>query len=144
MLCFSGKEISIKDISVDTAINPNDIVSTFQALGMLKYWKGRHLVLKRQVRCQLGYMRSICFRLVCEKTPVDQYFQIRLFSFHVRICSTNSKKNKRKGRQALTISIQRASNGLLTIITPPPTTTNLDLIRYVTLRLTSFVFQFFF
>jgi len=45
---FKGKEISIKDLSTDTAINPNDIVSTFQALGMLKYWKGRHLVLKRQ------------------------------------------------------------------------------------------------
>jgi len=45
---FKGKEVSIKDLSSDTAINPNDIVSTFQALGMLKYWKGRHLVLKRQ------------------------------------------------------------------------------------------------
>lgn len=45
---FKGKEVSIKDLSSDTAINPNDIVSTFQALGMLKYWKGRHLVLKRE------------------------------------------------------------------------------------------------
>lgn len=31
-------------------MNPVDIVSTLQALQMLKYWKGKHLVLKRQVR----------------------------------------------------------------------------------------------
>ena len=37
------------DVSQETAINANDIVSTLQALGMLKYWKGKHLVLKRQV-----------------------------------------------------------------------------------------------
>jgi len=36
-------------VSQETAINANDIVSTLQALGMLKYWKGKHLVLKRQV-----------------------------------------------------------------------------------------------
>ncbi|XP_013783186.1 histone acetyltransferase KAT7-like isoform X1 [Limulus polyphemus] len=48
-LChYDGKEISIKDISQETAINAYDIVSTLQALGMLKYWKGRHLVLKKQ------------------------------------------------------------------------------------------------
>ena len=38
-----------KDLSQETAINANDIVSTLQALGMLKYWKGKHLVLKKQV-----------------------------------------------------------------------------------------------
>ena len=41
--------VSISDLSTETAINANDIVSTFQALGMLKYWKGKHLVLKKQV-----------------------------------------------------------------------------------------------
>ncbi|KAM6957468.1 histone acetyltransferase KAT7-like [Aplochiton taeniatus] len=45
---FSGKEISIKEISQETAVNPVDIVSTLQSLQMLKYWKGKHLVLKRQ------------------------------------------------------------------------------------------------
>ncbi|XP_061432452.1 histone acetyltransferase KAT7-like isoform X2 [Lethenteron reissneri] len=45
---FHGKEISIKEISQETAINPADIVSTLQYLQMLKYWKGKHLVLKRQ------------------------------------------------------------------------------------------------
>ncbi|KAJ8317051.1 hypothetical protein KUTeg_004955 [Tegillarca granosa] len=45
---YKGKEICIKDVSQETAINANDIVSTLQALGMLKYWKGKHLVLKRQ------------------------------------------------------------------------------------------------
>ncbi|KAM6966855.1 histone acetyltransferase KAT7-like isoform 2-T2 [Tautogolabrus adspersus] len=45
---FHGKEISIKEISQETAVNPVDIVSTLQSLQMLKYWKGKHLVLKRQ------------------------------------------------------------------------------------------------
>ncbi|XP_061701020.1 histone acetyltransferase KAT7-like isoform X3 [Syngnathoides biaculeatus] len=45
---FKGKEISIKEISQETAVNPVDIVSTLQSLQMLKYWKGKHLVLKRQ------------------------------------------------------------------------------------------------
>lgn len=45
---YSGREFCIKDVSQETAINANDIVSTLQALGMLKYWKGKHLVLKRQ------------------------------------------------------------------------------------------------
>uniref|UniRef100_A0A803V1I9 Histone acetyltransferase n=3 Tax=Aves TaxID=8782 RepID=A0A803V1I9_FICAL len=50
---FQGKEISIKEISQETAVNPVDIVSTLQALQMLKYWKGKHLVLKRQVSLAL-------------------------------------------------------------------------------------------
>lgn len=80
MYNFQGKEISIKgetedtvtqetitsnqmhmnpqntwflqcvEISQETAVNPVDIVSTLQSLQMLKYWKGKHLVLKRQVR----------------------------------------------------------------------------------------------
>lgn len=45
---YNEKNVSIKSISEDTAITPNDIVTTFQTLGMLKYWKGRHLVLRRQ------------------------------------------------------------------------------------------------
>lgn len=45
---FSDKEISIKDLSQETAINSYDIVSTLQAMGMMKYWKGRHIVLKRK------------------------------------------------------------------------------------------------
>jgi len=45
---YKGQEITIKDVSQETAINANDIVSTLQALGMLKYWKGKHLVLKKQ------------------------------------------------------------------------------------------------
>ncbi|KAJ3583629.1 hypothetical protein NHX12_016320 [Muraenolepis orangiensis] len=42
---FQGKEISIKEISQETAVNPVDIVSTLQSLQMLKYWKGKHLEL---------------------------------------------------------------------------------------------------
>uniref|UniRef100_A0A3Q1EM78 Histone acetyltransferase n=1 Tax=Acanthochromis polyacanthus TaxID=80966 RepID=A0A3Q1EM78_9TELE len=52
MYNFQGKEISIKGKKEthiqETAVNPVDIVSTLQSLQMLKYWKGKHLVLKRQ------------------------------------------------------------------------------------------------
>ena len=48
-LCnYKGSSISIRDLSVETAINAYDIVSTLQALGMLKYWKGKHLVLTKK------------------------------------------------------------------------------------------------
>ncbi|BES87318.1 MOZ/SAS family [Nesidiocoris tenuis] len=48
-LCnLEGKQLSIKDMSQDTAINSYDIVSTLQALGMMKYWKGKHIILKKQ------------------------------------------------------------------------------------------------
>ncbi|XP_046449731.1 histone acetyltransferase KAT7-like isoform X2 [Daphnia pulex] len=45
---YPGKEISIKDLSQEMAINAYDIVSTLQALGMMKYWKGKHIVLKKR------------------------------------------------------------------------------------------------
>lgn len=41
-------EVSIRDISQETAVNPADIVSTLQTLQMLKYWKGKHIILKKQ------------------------------------------------------------------------------------------------
>ncbi|EDV59214.1 histone acetyltransferase KAT7 [Drosophila erecta] len=44
----SGNTIAIKDVSQETAIYSYDIVSTLQALGMMKYWKGKHIVLKKQ------------------------------------------------------------------------------------------------
>ncbi|XP_075224024.1 lysine acetyltransferase chameau isoform X2 [Lycorma delicatula] len=48
-LCnLGGKQLSVKDISQEMAINSYDIVSTLQALGMMKYWKGKHIILKKQ------------------------------------------------------------------------------------------------
>ncbi|XP_014253089.1 histone acetyltransferase KAT7 [Cimex lectularius] len=48
-LCnLGGKQLSLKDISQEMAINSYDIVSTLQALGMMKYWKGKHIILKKQ------------------------------------------------------------------------------------------------
>uniref|UniRef100_A0A336M0C9 Histone acetyltransferase n=1 Tax=Culicoides sonorensis TaxID=179676 RepID=A0A336M0C9_CULSO len=43
-----GNTLNIKDISQEMAINSYDIVSTLQALGMMKYWKGKHIILKKQ------------------------------------------------------------------------------------------------
>jgi len=58
---YKGQEICIKDVSTETAINANDIVSTLQALGMLKYWKGKHLVLKKQDLID-GFLEKIASR----------------------------------------------------------------------------------
>ncbi|KAG4070739.1 hypothetical protein HA402_010965 [Bradysia odoriphaga] len=44
----TGTTLSIKDVSQEMAINSYDIVSTLQALGMMKYWKGKHIILKKQ------------------------------------------------------------------------------------------------
>lgn len=40
--------VLLSDISQEMAINSYDIVSTLQALGMMKYWKGKHIILKKQ------------------------------------------------------------------------------------------------
>lgn len=42
-------------MSQELAINSYDIVSTLQVLGMMKYWKGKHIILKKQV----SYTNSI-------------------------------------------------------------------------------------
>jgi histone acetyltransferase MYST2 len=42
-------EISIKEISLETGILTNDIISTFQYIGLIKYWKGKHIILKDKV-----------------------------------------------------------------------------------------------
>ncbi|XP_017339832.1 histone acetyltransferase KAT7 isoform X1 [Ictalurus punctatus] len=77
MYNFQGKEISIKEISQETAVNPVDIVSTLQSLQMLKYWKGKHLVLKRQGpwESEDGGERSCTAFLIC--------FAFEILSFRV-------------------------------------------------------------
>ena len=39
-------EISIKEASLETGILSNDIISTLQFIGLIKYWKGKHVLLK--------------------------------------------------------------------------------------------------
>ncbi len=45
---YPEKEISIKVFCDEMGINPYDIVSTLQYLGMIKYWKGQHIILKKE------------------------------------------------------------------------------------------------
>lgn len=40
--------ISIKEVGMETGLNSDDIVSTLQYYGLLKYWKGKHIILKRK------------------------------------------------------------------------------------------------
>ncbi|KAK9738897.1 MYST family zinc finger domain [Popillia japonica] len=44
----AGTQLSVKDISQEMAIHSYDIVSTLQALGMMKYWKGKHIILRKK------------------------------------------------------------------------------------------------
>ncbi|KAG6449367.1 hypothetical protein O3G_MSEX006021 [Manduca sexta] len=44
----SGSTLCIRDLSKDLAIASSDIVSTLQERGLMKYWKGKHIVLKKQ------------------------------------------------------------------------------------------------
>ena len=45
---FPDRDISVKSFSEEMGINSCDIVSTMQALEMIKYWKGQHIVLKKE------------------------------------------------------------------------------------------------
>jgi histone acetyltransferase MYST1 len=42
------KDISIKDISSETGIKTEDIISTLQSLDMIKVWKGQHVIYVKQ------------------------------------------------------------------------------------------------
>jgi histone acetyltransferase MYST1 len=44
----TSQDISIKDMSVQTGIKSEDIISTLQSLDMIKVWKGQHVVFVKQ------------------------------------------------------------------------------------------------
>lgn len=44
----TDSDFSIKELSQESGIKCDDLVSTLQYYGMLKYWKGKHIVLKRK------------------------------------------------------------------------------------------------
>jgi histone acetyltransferase MYST2 len=48
MCACASRDVSIKELSQELGISSADLVSTLQFLGMLKYWKGKHLILKKQ------------------------------------------------------------------------------------------------
>ena len=43
-----SRDISVKTFSEEMGINSYDIISTLQYLGMIKYWKGQHVILKKE------------------------------------------------------------------------------------------------
>lgn len=44
LLKTHGANLTIKEISERTAISTEDILSTLQTLGFIKYWKGQHII----------------------------------------------------------------------------------------------------
>ena len=48
-LCnYPDREINFKAISEEMGIQTYDIVSTLQYLGMIKYWRGKHVILRKE------------------------------------------------------------------------------------------------
>eukprot|EP00092_Neocalanus_flemingeri_P020954 GFUD01022702.1.p1 GENE.GFUD01022702.1~~GFUD01022702.1.p1 ORF type:complete len:901 (-),score=273.37 GFUD01022702.1:151-2853(-) len=48
LITYPDREISFKAISEEMGIQPYDIVSTLQFLEMIKYWKGKHIIIKKE------------------------------------------------------------------------------------------------
>merc|ERR1712161_51339 len=48
----SLEHLSIKDISKDTGIKMEDLISTLQYLDMIRCWKGQHVVYVQQTQIQ--------------------------------------------------------------------------------------------
>jgi len=47
-VCNTEHYVIFLDLSIELGVSTADLISTLQYLGMLKYWKGKHLVLKKQ------------------------------------------------------------------------------------------------
>jgi hypothetical protein len=39
-----GESLTLRELSLKTAIKIEDIISTLQFLGMIKFWKGHHVI----------------------------------------------------------------------------------------------------
>jgi histone acetyltransferase MYST1 len=50
-------DISINDISIQTGIRSEDLISTLQSLDMIKVWKGQHVIYVKQEAIQ-NYMKQ--------------------------------------------------------------------------------------
>ncbi|CAF0726498.1 unnamed protein product [Brachionus calyciflorus] len=43
---LDDQEICVKEITAESGILTNDLISTLQYIGLIKYWKGKHVILK--------------------------------------------------------------------------------------------------
>ncbi|OAF70099.1 hypothetical protein A3Q56_02159 [Intoshia linei] len=98
--CKDKKTVSIKDISCLNFIESNDIVSTLQYFGRIKYWRGKHIILKPekeeesniQEKLALGLeisfekllVHKILFRMLCKMLLTEASVE-RAFSKHRHI-----------------------------------------------------------
>lgn len=68
-------------MSQELAINSYDIVSTLQALGMMKYWKGKHIILKKQVTHFIWsdwLIQNLCLTFECISRKIYDFLFIML------------------------------------------------------------------
>jgi histone acetyltransferase MYST1 len=64
------QDISIRDISMETGIKTEDIISTLQYLDMIKCWKGQHVVYVQQDVID-GYMKQDRQFRLCKPECLD-------------------------------------------------------------------------
>ena len=67
----------IVELSQETGLNSDDVISTLQYYSLLKYWKGNHIILKRKV-CHMtrSHDRLICMTAV-PSIAVDKIVCVR-------------------------------------------------------------------
>lgn len=70
-------------MSQELAINSYDIVSTLQALGMMKYWKGKHIILKKQVTHFIWFRGSANTKFMSYPRALGPTPSARSMSFRV-------------------------------------------------------------
>jgi len=61
LLKQNNKNLSIKEVSVMTSIKTEDIISTLQSLGLIRYWRGQHMILPvttKVIHQHLAHLRS--------------------------------------------------------------------------------------
>lgn len=74
MCNYPDKDISIKSMAEEMGIHSYDIVSTLQYLGMIKYWKGKHVILKKEDIIS-DYLERISRRTDNHKQISDAYLK---------------------------------------------------------------------
>ena len=47
--CFFHSLLLLAEISQDTGISADDLISSLQYYRVLKYWKGKHIIIKKKV-----------------------------------------------------------------------------------------------
>ena len=93
-------------MSARTGVNSYDLVSTMQELGIIKYWKGKHIILRKQVSLSCVVFRSISMKNAMFPHPKVNHSR----SDRNSMLSLVRGKRKRKGNPILPGSRKRLAH----------------------------------